>query len=167
MKYNKVINSNGEVLLDLTGDTVTPTKMLAGVTAHDQYGECVIGEIETYAGELVVTTTTTATLVKGTYVASTTVNGAITTVSSGSWGTQNINFTSNSKSYSSMTINSGLRLQYDNDYAISEDSEGIPDWKNDNFATVILDTDQTVSTEFGEWFNSNFTIQQHNAPSND
>lgn len=43
MAKNKVI-FDGEVLVDLTGDTVTPDKLLNGITAHDKSGEIITGE---------------------------------------------------------------------------------------------------------------------------
>ena len=42
MAINKVIYG-GETLIDLTGDTVTADKMLAGVTAHDKSGTVITG----------------------------------------------------------------------------------------------------------------------------
>lgn len=42
MAVNKVIYGN-KTLIDLTGDTVTADKMLAGFTAHDKSGEVVTG----------------------------------------------------------------------------------------------------------------------------
>lgn len=44
MANNKVQLSDGTVLLDLTGDTVTPDTLLSGVTAHDAAGEPIVGE---------------------------------------------------------------------------------------------------------------------------
>ena len=41
-KANKVIWA-GEVLIDLTGDTVTPSDLAAGITAHDKSGEIITG----------------------------------------------------------------------------------------------------------------------------
>lgn len=43
MANNKVQLSDGTVLLDLTGDTVTPETLMAGVTAHDAAGERIVG----------------------------------------------------------------------------------------------------------------------------
>lgn len=43
MARNKIIFGD-EVLIDLTGDTVTPDKLLEGVTAHDKSGEIITGE---------------------------------------------------------------------------------------------------------------------------
>lgn len=43
MANNKVQLSDGTVLLDLTGDTVTPEKLLSGVTAHDAAGNRIVG----------------------------------------------------------------------------------------------------------------------------
>lgn len=45
MANNKVQLSDGTVLLDLTGDTVTPENLLSGVTAHDAAGERINGEV--------------------------------------------------------------------------------------------------------------------------
>lgn len=44
MANNKVQLSDGTVLLDLTGDTVTPATLMAGVTAHSAAGEPIVGE---------------------------------------------------------------------------------------------------------------------------
>lgn len=43
MANNKVQLSDGTVLLDLTGDTVTPQTLLSGVTAHDAAGNPIVG----------------------------------------------------------------------------------------------------------------------------
>lgn len=43
MANNKVQLSDGTVLLDLTGDTVTPESLLSGVTAHDAAGNPIVG----------------------------------------------------------------------------------------------------------------------------
>lgn len=45
MANNKVQLSDGTVLLDLTGDTVTPETLMAGVTAHDAAGEPIVGAV--------------------------------------------------------------------------------------------------------------------------
>ena len=42
MVYNKVVYG-GKTLMDLTGDSVTPDKLLAGETAHDKSGEAIAG----------------------------------------------------------------------------------------------------------------------------
>lgn len=42
MGYNKIIYG-GTTLIDLTADTVTADKLLAGVTAHDKSGEEILG----------------------------------------------------------------------------------------------------------------------------
>lgn len=42
--YNsKIVLSSGEVLIDLTGDSVTAEKMLADTTAHDKSGKLITG----------------------------------------------------------------------------------------------------------------------------
>lgn len=43
MANNKVQLRDGTVLLDLTGDTVTPETLMAGVTAHNAAGELIVG----------------------------------------------------------------------------------------------------------------------------
>lgn len=43
MANNKVQLSDGTVLLDLTGDTVTPENLLSGVTAHNAAGNRIVG----------------------------------------------------------------------------------------------------------------------------
>lgn len=45
MANNKIQLSNGDVLLDLTGDGVTPDTLLEGVTAHDAAGEPIVGTL--------------------------------------------------------------------------------------------------------------------------
>lgn len=42
MAINKVIYG-GKTLIDLTGDTVTPDKVLSGITTHDKSGESITG----------------------------------------------------------------------------------------------------------------------------
>lgn len=43
MANNKVQLSGGEVLLDVSGDSVTPDKLAAGETAHNAAGERIVG----------------------------------------------------------------------------------------------------------------------------
>ena len=45
MSINKVVYG-GEILIDLTGDTVTADKLLSGITAHGKDGELVTGTCE-------------------------------------------------------------------------------------------------------------------------
>lgn len=45
MANNKVQLSDGTVLLDLTGDTVTPENLLSGATAHNAAGEQIVGAV--------------------------------------------------------------------------------------------------------------------------
>lgn len=40
---SKVVLSNGTTLIDLTGDTITPSDVLSGVTAHDKSGAPITG----------------------------------------------------------------------------------------------------------------------------
>ena len=43
--YNSKVIFNGDVLMDLTGDTVTADKLLKGITAHGKDGERVTGKM--------------------------------------------------------------------------------------------------------------------------
>ncbi|MBP5605552.1 MAG: hypothetical protein J6X60_08420, partial [Ruminiclostridium sp.] len=43
MAVNKVVRSTGEVLIDLTADTVVPEVLLSGYTAHNAAGVAVTG----------------------------------------------------------------------------------------------------------------------------
>lgn len=43
MPYNKFITTQGEVLLDLTSDTVTADQLASGITAHDKSGNVITG----------------------------------------------------------------------------------------------------------------------------
>lgn len=43
VKYKNKVVYDGEVLIDLTADTVTPDKLAKGITAHDKSGAPVIG----------------------------------------------------------------------------------------------------------------------------
>ena len=43
MAVNKVSLASGEVLIDLSGDTVSPETLLSGTTAHNAAGEQIVG----------------------------------------------------------------------------------------------------------------------------
>ena len=43
MAINKIVKSDGTVLIDLTGDTITADKLLSGFTAHGMDGEPITG----------------------------------------------------------------------------------------------------------------------------
>lgn len=43
MANSKVVLNTGEVLIDLTGDSVTPDKLASGATAHDKAGNQIVG----------------------------------------------------------------------------------------------------------------------------
>lgn len=59
MAVNKVV-VGGETKIDLSADTVTPAKLLAGIKAHDSSGARITGSIATYAGSTSVTPGTSA-----------------------------------------------------------------------------------------------------------
>ena len=42
-QYNNKVIYNGQVLIDLTADTITPEKLAAGITAHDKSGAPITG----------------------------------------------------------------------------------------------------------------------------
>lgn len=61
--YNsKVQLGDGTVLMDLTADTVTAARMLAGTTAHDASGAAVTGTIQDMAGTTVTPSRNTQTI---------------------------------------------------------------------------------------------------------
>lgn len=74
---NKVIYG-GKVLMDLTGDTVAPNKLLKGYTAHDKSGAAIEGEC-TYDSDTSGATATADEILKGktAYVAGAEVTGAM------------------------------------------------------------------------------------------
>ena len=63
MAYNKVVYG-GKTLMDLTGDSVTPDKLLAGETAHDKSGEAISGTC-TFDVDSTDATATAAEILKG------------------------------------------------------------------------------------------------------
>lgn len=63
MAYNKIVYG-GKTLIDLTGDSVTSDKLLAGETAHDKSGEVISGEC-TFDVDSTDATVTAAEILKG------------------------------------------------------------------------------------------------------
>lgn len=51
MANNKIQLANGDVLLDLTGDSVTPDTLLEGATAHNAAGEPIVGALTIGGGQ--------------------------------------------------------------------------------------------------------------------
>ena len=82
---NSKIVYYGETLIDLTGDTVEPAKLLKGITAHDKKGEKITGTFEA-AGVIRVSYPANSTLV-------------ITGTSSGKQFAKDTNTTSSAKTY--------------------------------------------------------------------
>jgi len=58
-QYNKIVIA-GDVLMDLSGDTVAASSMLSGVTAHDKNGAAITGNIATKTSSNVTIATTGA-----------------------------------------------------------------------------------------------------------
>lgn len=98
------------------------------------------------------------TLAKGTYVCNSTPT--MSTVS------QQMNFTSNGIAFIRMDCNQ-MTIDYRESGGtthaayIANAMVGSVGWQNDNYKYVTLDTDQTVSAEFGEWFNANFALKTY------
>ena len=70
--YNKFIKKDGEVLLDLTDDSVSSSDLLQGVTAHDRSGEVVEGSIPIKTSEDLTVNGAMVTVPKGYYASSVT-----------------------------------------------------------------------------------------------
>lgn len=64
MANSKIVLSNGEVLIDLTKDTVEPSKLLEGITAHGPDGEQVVGTC-TFDADTTDATATAAEILSG------------------------------------------------------------------------------------------------------
>lgn len=64
MANSKIVLSSGEVLIDLTGDTVDASKLLKGITAHGKDGEAITGTC-TYDANTQDATATAAEILKG------------------------------------------------------------------------------------------------------
>lgn len=64
MANSKIVLSTGEVLIDLTNDTVEPSKLLDGVTAHGPDGEAVVGTCK-FDADTSDATATAAEILKG------------------------------------------------------------------------------------------------------
>lgn len=70
--YNKFIKKDGEVLLDLTDDSISASDLLQGVTAHDKSGEVVEGSIPIKTSEDLTVNGAMVTVPKGYYAGSVT-----------------------------------------------------------------------------------------------
>lgn len=64
MANSKVVLNTGEVLIDLTGDSVTPDKLASGATAHDKAGNQIVG-INTFDVDSSEATATAAEVLAG------------------------------------------------------------------------------------------------------
>lgn len=100
------------------------------------------------------------TILAGTYIA----NDNIELSGLAQAGTTSLSFTSNGTSFTSIGFD-GTGMRYDITaayYNTSDDGETFYwKWGNENYKTITLATDQTVSAEFSEWFNANYTQSDH------
>lgn len=77
--YNKFIKKDGEVLLDLTDDSVSSSDLLQGITAHDKSGEVIEGSIPIKTSEDLTINGAMVTVPKGYYASSVTESVATAT----------------------------------------------------------------------------------------
>lgn len=104
MANNKVVLSNGTVLMDLTSDTVTADKLLKGYTAHDCHGNKITGTASTGSGGIDTS--------DGTLVAEKVVQGYVG-YSKGSKITGTLNYRSMSAGADHMIKDSSSRIAMD------------------------------------------------------
>lgn len=85
MANNKVELANGEVLLDLTQDTVTPEAMLEGITAHNAAGKIIEGLLQVVPSMIVEVHVSYDSDRNATYSANTTFDEIVTAIQSGAF----------------------------------------------------------------------------------
>lgn len=137
---NQVI-INGETILDLRSDTVTPETLQKGYTAHDKSGTKITGTLE--AGD-------------------TSETWVIKSSATGAFATTQIAFTSNERKFTSIGANdsSGIAmvLYYDNYEAAGYDlGGGVYEFETDAYRKLTFDTPPTGALL--TWLQSNATKQ--------
>lgn len=140
---NQVI-VNGETILDLRSDTVTPETLQKGYTAHDKSGTKITGTLEA----------SSSGAAKETWV--------IKSDATGEFATTQISFTSNGRKFTSIGANdsSGIAivLYYDNYEAAGYDAGGgVYEFGLDAYRKLTFDTPPTGALL--TWLQSNATKQ--------
>lgn len=135
---------NGETILDLRSDTVTPETLQKGYTAHDKSGTKITGTLEA----------SSSGGAKETWV--------IKSSATGEFATTQISFTSNGRKFTSIGANdsSGIAivLYYDNYEAAGYDAGGgVYEFELDAYRKLTFDTPPTGALL--TWLQSNATKQ--------
>ena len=127
---NQVI-VNGETILDLRSDTVTPETLQKGYTAHDKSGTKITGTLEA----------SSSGAAKETWV--------IKSDATGEFATTQISFTSNGQKFTSIGANSDagsfIILYYDNNEVAGYDPGigRVYEFDNEAYRTITFDTSPT------------------------
>lgn len=119
---NQVI-INGETILDLRSDTVTPETLQKGYTAHDKSGTKITGTLEA----------SSSGAAKETWVLNSTADPSSSVKF-------NVDFTSNGLSFSSITLSENLRVQISYDSTIVKK---FGDWASEAYRKLTFDTPPT------------------------
>lgn len=136
---NQVI-VNGETILDLRSDTLTPETLQKGYTAHDKSGTKITGTLEA----------SSPGGAKETWVLNSTVDPSSTVIF-------NVDFTSNGLSFSSIVLSTNLRVQ------ISYDSTTVKmlgNWASEAYRKLTFDTPPTG--DLLTWLQANGVKQPDN-----
>ena len=160
LEYNNTIVYGTTDPTDLTKVWVNDNYKTVKLETDQEVSE----EFATWFNSNFVKQPDTVTIEAGTYVCDKPNKGTFIN------GTFSINFTSNSQTFTTMQLAGdgtiGIDLYYGNvsAYTYYNDGSGFEEmyadtWTNTAYKTITISTPQSVSPEFGEWFNSNFEKQ--------